>query len=132
MEHTTMNDKKCVLKDASLAAIRGTVKWNGSKFNLAFLKNDSDSTENVVGVSTGVVSFFFRWRSGLAITLDAPNRNDKLYQIKFLIEFLCIWLNNLKFIEGRNSDIFLIYKTHISAPWNLPPRTETTIPPPGP
>jgi len=73
---------------------------------LAFLKNDSDSTENVVGVSTGVVSLFFFWRSGLAITLDAPNRNDKLCKIKFVIEFLCIWLNNLKFFEGRNSDIF--------------------------
>jgi len=48
---------------------------------LVFVKSDADSIENVVGLSTGVVSFFFYWRSGLSITLDVPNRKDKLYKV---------------------------------------------------
>jgi len=33
-------------------------------------------------------------------------------KLQLLIEFLCIWINNLKFLEGRNSDIIFISKTH--------------------
>jgi len=115
---------------ASLAAIRGKVKWNGCKFNLVFLKSDAYSTENVVDVSTSAVSFFFCWLSGLAITLDVLTEMTNFTKLQLLYEFLCICLNNLKFLEGRNSDVFFISKIHISAAWNLPPRTETSIPHP--
>jgi hypothetical protein len=38
--------------------------------------------------------------------MDTPDRNYKLKKSHFFIEFPYICLSNLKFIEGRNSNVF--------------------------